>query len=96
MSARLSAGLPRACSGDMYDAVPISTLCPVTNAGLVIVGDMDESKRTLSNPSCAPPIRARPKSSTFTVPSGVIWILAGFRSRCTIPCSCAASSASTI
>ena len=39
---------------------------------------------------------ARPKSSTFTVPSGVTLMFAGFRSRWMIPCSCAASSASAI
>ena len=39
---------------------------------------------------------ARPKSSTFTTPSGVILMLAGFRSRWTMPFSCAASSASAI
>ena len=39
---------------------------------------------------------ARPKSSTFTVPSGGILMFAGFRSRWMIPCSCAASSASAI
>jgi hypothetical protein len=39
---------------------------------------------------------ARPKSSTLTLPSGVILTFAGFRSRCTIPFSCAASRASAI
>ena len=39
---------------------------------------------------------ARPKSSTFTTPSGVILMFAGFRSRWTMPFSCAASSASAI
>ena len=39
---------------------------------------------------------ASPKSSTFTVPSGVILMLAGFRSRWMMPFSCAASSASAI
>ena len=39
---------------------------------------------------------ARPKSSTLTVPSGRSLMLAGFRSRWTMPCSCAASSASAI
>jgi hypothetical protein len=39
---------------------------------------------------------ANPKSSTFTVPSGRTLMFAGFRSRWTIPCSCAASSASAI
>ncbi len=37
---------------------------------------------------------ARPKSSTFTTPSGRTLTLAGFRSRWTMPASCAASSAS--
>ena len=39
---------------------------------------------------------ARPKSSTFTVPSARTLMFAGFRSRWMIPCSCAASSASAI
>ena len=39
---------------------------------------------------------ASPKSSTLTVPSGRTLMFAGFRSRWTIPCSCAASSASAI
>ena len=39
---------------------------------------------------------ARPKSSTFTVPSGRTLMFAGFRSRWMMPCSCAASSASAI
>jgi len=39
---------------------------------------------------------ASPKSSTLTVPSSVILMLAGFKSRWTMPCSCAASSASAI
>ena len=39
---------------------------------------------------------ARPKSSTFTVPSARTLMFAGFRSRWMMPCSCAASSASAI
>ena len=39
---------------------------------------------------------ASPKSSTLTTPSGVILMLAGFRSRWTMPFSCAASRASAI
>ena len=39
---------------------------------------------------------ARPKSSTFTVPSGRTLMFAGLRSRWMMPCSCAASSASAI
>src|SRR4030095_8348459 len=37
---------------------------------------------------------ARPKSSTFTVPSRRTLMFAGFKSRWMMPCSCAASSAS--
>ena len=39
---------------------------------------------------------ASPKSSTFTVPSDVILMFAGFKSRWMMPFSCAASSASAI
>jgi hypothetical protein len=39
---------------------------------------------------------ASPKSSTLTTPSGVTLMLAGFRSRWTMPFSCAASRASAI
>ena len=52
---------------------------------------------TLAPSPCSPDSAfARPKSSTFTVPSGRTLMLAGFRSRWTMPCSCAASSASAI
>ena len=47
----------------------------------VTVGDCVRSR-------CQPPpadTLARPKSSTFTTPSGVILMLAGFRSRWTMP-----------
>lgn len=49
-----------------------------------------------SEPEAAPPASsalASPKSSTFTRSSGVTTTFAGFRSRWTTPCSCAASSA---
>ena len=39
---------------------------------------------------------ARPKSSTFTVPSARTLMFAGLRSRWMMPCSCAASRASAI
>ena len=39
---------------------------------------------------------ANPKSSTFATPSGVIITLAGLKSRCVTPLSCAASRASAI
>ena len=49
--------------------------------------------RPIASPA---PTFASPKSSTFTMSSGVIFTFAGLRSRCTIPFSCAASSASAI
>ena len=93
MSARLSTVFPRACSGDMYAAVPrIMPACVI--AGVVIVGDIDEIRRR-ARPTGSIAF-ARPKSSTFTVPSARTLMFAGFRSRWMIPCSCAASSASAI
>ena len=56
-------------------------------------GEFVGARRALDSRSSA---FARPKSSTFTTPSGVILMLAGFRSRWTMPFSCAASSASAI
>ena len=56
-------------------------------AGMVMVGDRSDRRRRRPA-SCA---LARPKSSTFTVPSGRTLMFAGFRSRWMIPCSCAAS-----
>ena len=59
----------------------------------MIVGDID----TLGDEPAAGSIAfARPKSSTFTVPSARTLMFAGLRSRWMIPCSCAASSASAI
>ena len=57
------------------------------------VGDCDRSDDAAPGPSHA---FARPKSSTFTLPSGVSLTLAGLRSRWTIPLSWASSSASAI
>ena len=91
MSARLSTAFPRACSGLMYAAVP--RICPARVDSTVIVG---ESAGNPPLPAPVPIAFASPKSSTFTCPSGVILIFAGLRSRCTIPFSCAASSASAI
>ncbi len=62
-------------------------------AGVVIVGDCETPGDEATSGSIA---FARPKSSTFTVPSGRILMFAGFRSRCTMPRACAASSASAI
>ena len=84
---------PRACSGLMYAAVPRITPAP-RRRRRVIVGDCDSVRPTL--PTRRSIALARPKSSTFTAPSGVSLMFAGFRSRWTIPFSCAASSASAI
>ena len=89
-SVRRSTTLPRACSGDMYAAVPITT--PARVAAAVIVGECVASGEDRSTVIAF----ARPKSRTLTLPSGRSLTLAGFRSRWTIPFSCAASSASAI
>ena len=86
MSVRLSTGCPRACSGLMYAAVP---MMPVVRCG----------ERGLVDEQCWRPrssALARPKSRTFIIPSARHAMLAGFKSRCTMPCSCAASSALAI
>ena len=46
-------------------------------------------------PSSSLTARARPKSRIFTAPSAATFTLAGFKSRWTMPASCAASMAST-
>jgi hypothetical protein len=74
MSARLSTGLPCACSGLIYAAVPTVTPGRLTLA--VIVG--------VSEGGAAPSSRrilARPKSRTLTRSSGVVLMWAGFKSR---------------
>ena len=63
-------------------------------AGDVIVGEFDRAA-ALDAPAGSIAL-ARPKSSTFTVPSARTLMFAGFRSRWMMPCSCAASSASAI
>ena len=105
MSVLLSTALPRACSGDMYAAVPrITPACvrpPVAVGNAVglscAMGYPVAAARSLPAASSGRlSALARPKSSTLTLPSGVSFTFAGFRSRCTIPFSCAASSASAI
>ncbi len=92
-SLRLSAARPFACSGLMYAAVPRIT--PACVAANVKVGECDNPPGATDPPDAASNF-ASPKSSTFTCPSCVSMMLAGFRSRWMIPLSCAASSASTI
>ncbi len=86
ISARLSTGFPLACSGLMYPAVPM--IIPACVARMVSVGELVG----LPSPGLDVwPTAASPKSSTFTTPSGVIMMLAGFRSRCVMFFSWAAS-----
>ena len=87
MSDRLSTGSPRACSGLMYATVPSTT----PSARLA-----DRYQPRGAVRASDDRIFAMPKSSTLTTPPGVILMLAGFRSRWTMPLSCAASSASAI
>ena len=89
MSARLSTVEPRACSGDIYAAVPMIT--PICVAMAVSVGDSKKSPAGDGSSAFA-----NPKSSTLTVPSSLTLMLAGLRSRWMTPASCAASSASAI
>ena len=56
------------------------------SAGLVIVAGVGWPAAGATGSSAF----ASPKSSTFTVPSGRTLMLAGFRSRWMMPCSCAA------
>src|ERR1039458_5920932 len=76
MSARLSTTSPRACSGDIYAAVPRMRPFSVID--------------TVAEPVAGPWVAfASPKSRIFTTPSRVTLMLAGFRSRWTMPFSCA-------
>ena len=72
-SARLSTAFPRACSGLIYAAVP--TIMPACVAAMLMVGECSDGAAGI------PPIFANPKSRTFTVPSVLILMLLGFRSR---------------
>ena len=62
-------------------------------AGVVIVGTIEALADNAPTGSIG---LASPKSSTFTVSSGLTLTFAGFRSRWTTPCSSAVSSASAI
>ncbi len=62
----------------MYAAVPRIMPTPVIMAGVVSVGDIDMFDE---EPAVGSIAFARPKSSTFTVPSDRTLMFAGFRSR---------------
>ena len=75
MSVRLSTGSPRACSGLMYAAVPSLTPSWLSHTSWELAStDECSASGTID-------AFANPKSSTLTTPSGVILMLAGFRSR---------------
>ncbi len=88
-SVRRSTGRPRACSGDMYAAVP--TMTPIRVAAVMVAASEEA-------PDAGPASRAlaRPKSRTLTAPSFRTLTLAGLRSRWITPAPCAASRASAI
>ena len=73
-SDRPSTASPRACSGDMYAAVPM------TAPGLDVVGDATTVREADLLSSGSPPL-ANPKSSSFTDPAPVTLTFAGFKSR---------------
>jgi len=85
-SVRWSNGRPSTCSGDMYGTVPRTCPSWVIHASV--------GRAVASTSSTVEECLARPKSSTFTCLSVVTMTLAGFKSRCTMPRSCAAATAS--
>ena len=93
MSVRASASLPSSCSGAMYWNVP--RIVPFLRQ--VARPAPEHGRQRRHAPSCTGGAIAfaSPKSSSFT-PDFVSITLPGFRSRCTIPCRCALSSASAI
>ncbi len=82
MSERGSSGRPSICSGDMYGIVPST----VPSLVCAIVSSVPAPDRSA--------IFARPKSRILMRPLRVTITLAGFRSRWTMPFSCAAASPS--
>jgi len=66
---------PAPASGLMYAAVPRITPCIV--AAALSVGELEGSSLAVSPAKAF----AKPKSNTFTLPSGVTFTLAGFKSR---------------
>src|SRR5262245_16783935 len=79
ISARRSAALPLACSGDMYPAVPRMMWAAV--AARLKVGELAALACGSFVADAGSNALASPKSSTLTEPVGVILMLAGFRSR---------------
>ncbi len=93
MSVRASASVPSNCSGAMYWKVPRIDPSAVSGVRAVPLSAFMVSDESDTGPST--PIRARPKSSSFT-PLRVSITFPGFRSLCTTPLRCAAARASAI
>ena len=97
MSLRASASLPSSCSGAMYWNVP--TIIPAPVSGVARVGvwlsSTDGPGELPAAAAFGPMTRASPKSSSLA-PDLVSMTFEGLRSRCTIPCRWALSSASAI
>ena len=90
MSLRASASRPSTCSGAMYCTVPRIVPCAVSGAAVAsrVIPDIEIG-------AAAPRSFATPKSSSFA-PDLISMILAGLRSRWTMPALCAAPSALVI
>ena len=93
MSVRASTSRASICSGAMYCGVP-TTVCAPVSAATVACSPIVALGAGIT-PELAEVSLARPKSSSFT-PCFVSRMLAGFRSRWTMPFLCAAWSASQI
>ncbi len=87
-SERKSTGCPLACSGDMYPAVPMTV--PGCVGAATAVGSTEAPCDVVSVSF------ASPKSRILTKPSREIIRFSGFKSRWTIPASCALARPSEI
>ncbi len=89
------------CSGDMYGSVPtreplpenVTYVASASTASISLVSATGAAIRSRSAPTGESKHFATPKSRTFTEPRSVTKMFEGLRSRCTMPCSCARSSA---
>jgi hypothetical protein len=88
MSERASTGLPCACSGDMYAAVPTMTPSSVVAWIVRVAPSAPASSGAVS--------LARPKSRTLTTPFAPSMMLPGLTSRWTMPNVFAAANALAI
>jgi hypothetical protein len=89
VSARLSTFYPPACSGAYITCGSLMSPACVASASVTV----GKFAGVPADAVAGSAIFANPKSSTFTASSGLTLILAGFRSRWTMPFSCSAWSA---